>query len=72
MSGNVIKFPKTQETPDEALEDAKGKYQDVIILGWCKETGFLRYDFSGDLTQAEVNWLLDVFKYGVILPPPSD
>lgn len=60
----IIQFLKKNaaEDPDVVLEEAKGQYEKVFILGWDKD-GVSDFRSSINISYQEVNWLLDVFKH---------
>ena len=41
LHGDKIAFDKTHLDPDDILENNKGEYENVLILGWGKD-GLLR------------------------------
>jgi len=57
---NVIKLHPSV-TPDEALEHAKDKYSDVLILGFDKEGISLAYGSDG-MTVRDIIYLMESFK----------
>lgn len=70
---NVIKiYPQNAaKDPDAVLEQALGKYDTVVIIGWDKD-GELDARASLNLSLAEVNWLLDIFKAKLVNGDYSD
>jgi len=60
MKTNVIPI-KTDYDPDDLLEYAKGKYKDVMILGWT-EPGGIKELRSKELSNAELVYLLETAK----------
>ena len=63
---NVVNLFKTEEpiSADEVLELSKGRFQDIMILGYDKE-GRMSFTASEDLTWAEVTFAMQVFLNGV-------
>jgi hypothetical protein len=51
-------------TADEILEQAKGKFETVMILGLEAEA--MQFMFSNQLTLAEINLLVDQFKLSLL------
>lgn len=58
---NIINLVPEDVTPDEVLEDAKGTYKDVLILGWDKE-GLLNAKSTNSLNIKELIYMIEVFK----------
>ena len=54
-----------KHTPDDVLEDSKGVFESVLVLGWDIE-GDLSVGASSDLTLNEVLWILETFKYKLL------
>lgn len=44
--------------PDEVLENAKGEYSSVIIVGYDKGDGFV-LRASANIRKVDINWMLD-------------
>ena len=62
---NIINLMPEDATADEVLEDAKGSYKDVLILGWDKE-GMLNAKSTTSLDVKELVYMIEVFKSVVI------
>ena len=62
---NVINLMPENATADEVLEDAKGSYKDVLILGWDEE-GMLNAKSTASLDVKELVYMIEVFKSVVI------
>jgi hypothetical protein len=67
MTDKVIKFYKKDAAldPDAVLSQAIGQYDSVIVLGWDKE-GELDARASLNLDQADIHWLISVFKHKLL------
>ena len=62
---NVINLMPTQATADEVLEDCKGEFEQVLVLGWTDE-GIMAAKATSDMDLKETVYLLEVFKHSVI------
>ena len=62
---NVINLLPTQATADEVLEDCKGEFEQVLVLGWT-EDGIMSAKATSDMDLRETVYLLEVFKHSVI------
>lgn len=62
---NVVKF-RTAANPDDVLEQAVGKFNDVLIIGWDKDDEFDCCCSDGLAPYKELVWLLHVFKTSII------
>ena len=62
---NVINLMPTQATADEVLEDCKGEFDQVLVVGWT-EDGVLAAKATSDMDLRETVYLLEVFKQAVI------
>lgn len=61
---NIEIFPAAKPSemePDIFLQKATGKLQDVVIIGWEKDSDDF-YLASSTPRLAEINWLLDIAK----------
>ncbi len=47
MTSNVIKFPGSDDTPDDVFERWAGKFDRVIVIGLTKDGASLEYDDAG-------------------------
>lgn len=68
MTDNVIKFYPTDayKDPDAVLEQAKGDFKDLLILGWNHE-GFLDVRMNAEMDDGErVLWLIEKFKFNML------
>lgn len=59
MSNVITLFPS--KSPNEVLENAKGNFKDVIVIGFNEE-GFLVSIRSMGLSRAEVILALEMYK----------
>lgn len=59
----IVKFPDMNAAinPDVVLEEAKGTFESLVLVGWDKE-GRLDARATLNLSAAEVNWLISVFQ----------
>jgi hypothetical protein len=67
MSNKVIKFYKKDAAiePDAVLEQAIGKYESVIVIGWDKD-GNLDPRVSLNISQRDIHWLLSIFQHKLL------
>ena len=63
--GNIINLIPQDNTPDEVLENCKGNYKDVLILGWDKEE-LLSAKATNSLDVKEMIYMIEVFKSALI------
>ena len=54
-----------EATADEILEDSKGSYKDVLILGW-DEGGMLNAKSTTSLDVKDLLYMIEIFKSVVI------
>ncbi len=61
--GDIVKFnkEKTAEFPDHVLEESKGNYKSVFVIGWDND-GILDVRSTTNLDQKEILWMIEVFK----------
>jgi len=59
----IVKFPdmNAASNPDVVLEEAKGAFESVVLVGWDKD-GRLDARATLNLSAAEINWLISVFQ----------
>jgi hypothetical protein len=62
---NVINLMPTQATADEVLEDCKGDFEHVLVIGWTPEEQ-LTAKATTSMDLRETIYLLEVFKHAVI------
>ncbi len=63
---NVINLMPTQATADEVLEDCKGDFQHVLVIGWTPEEQ-LTAKATETMDLKETIYLLEVFKQAIIM-----
>jgi hypothetical protein len=56
----------TQATADEVLEDCKGDYQHVLVIGWTPEDA-LTAKATESMDLKETIYLVEVFKQAIIM-----
>lgn len=71
--GSIVKFPDMNAAidPDVVLEQAKGAFESVVIIGWDKD-GALDARSTFNLSAAEINWLISVFQQKLLRGDYSD
>lgn len=47
--------------PDDVLDDCKGKYDAVVVIGYNKQ-GHMAPRASENITQKDIMWMLEVLK----------
>jgi hypothetical protein len=62
---NVVNLMPEDATADEVLEDSKGSFKDVLILGWDEE-GVLNAKSTASLDLKEIVYMIEVFKAVII------
>ena len=63
---NVINLMPTQATADEVLEDCKGDYRHVLVIGWTPEDA-LTAKATESMDLKETIYLVEVFKQAIIM-----
>ena len=63
---NVVNLMPTQATADEVLEDCKGDYQHVLVIGWTPEDA-LTAKATESMDLKETIYLVEVFKHAIIM-----
>ena len=63
---NVVNLMPTQATADEVLEDCKGDYQHVLVIGWTPEDA-LTAKATESMDVKETIYLVEVFKHAIIM-----
>ncbi len=63
---NVINLMPTQATADEVLEDCKGDFQHVLVIGWTEQEQ-LTAKATETMDLKETIYLLEVFKQAIIM-----
>ena len=63
---NVIQLIPTQATADEVLEDCKGDFNHVLVIGWTEDDA-LTAKATESMDLKETIYLVEVFKQAVIM-----
>lgn len=63
---NVINLMPTQATADEVLEDCKGDFEHVLVIGWTAQEQ-LTAKATETMDLKETIYLLEVFKQAIIM-----
>jgi hypothetical protein len=63
---NVIQLIPTQATADEVLEDCKGDFKNVLVIGWTEDDA-LTAKATESMDLKETIYLMEVFKQAVIM-----
>tara|TARA_R110000796_G_scaffold101367_1_gene210059 strand:+ start:262 stop:480 length:219 start_codon:yes stop_codon:yes gene_type:complete len=63
---NIIKLAPEAADADDILEDAKGSFKELIIIGWDKEGDFLRALTSSTLSSADTLYLMKLFEAALL------
>ena len=63
---NVINLMPTQATADEVLEDCKGDFEHVLVIGWTEQEQ-LTAKATETMDLKETIYLLEVFKQAIIM-----
>lgn len=61
VDDNVVSL-RPAENPDVVLEEAKGQYESVFILGYSLEDGSMDARASLNLDPVDINWLISMFQ----------
>ena len=61
----VVNIKGAAIDPDVVLEEAKGNFGSVLVLGWDKE-GALDARASMDLQNKDILWLIEAFKRNLV------
>jgi len=62
---NVIHLLPTQASADEVLEDCKGEFAHVLVIGWTPDDA-LTAKSTTSMDMKEIIYLLEVFKHAII------
>ncbi len=65
MNMKVVNIHGAAQNPDHVLNEAKGEYESVLIIGYDKE-GYMDIRASTNLTAKDISWLIDTFKHKLI------
>lgn len=62
----TLKTKNHSEKPDNILEDAKGVFEQCVVIGFDVD-GYLRISPSENMTNERLNWLLDKAKENILM-----
>ena len=62
---NVVNILGAAQDPDVVLDEAKGEYESVLVMGWSSE-GSLDVRASLNLTNKDCLWLVEQFKHNLL------
>ena len=62
---NVVNLFQTKLTADDVLEKAKGKCEEVVIIGFDEDNNFMMYS-SKEMTLGDLNLILDITKHKLV------
>lgn len=68
---NIAFIGNAALNPDNVLEQAKGNYESVVIIGYDKD-GYLDGRASTNLTRENILWLVEQFKHRQVLNLAKD
>ena len=57
---------KAAENPDNVLEQAKGEYENVVIIGYDSE-GRIDARASTNLNRMQILWMIEAFKSNTLM-----
>jgi hypothetical protein len=63
--GKVVGIKGPAQDPDTVLEEAKGEFSSVLVIGWDNDE-MLDVRASLDLNQQQCLWLIEKFKQGML------
>jgi len=63
---NVINLMPEEATADEVLEDCKGEFNHLLVIGWTPEE-VMTAKATASLDLKETLYLLEVFKHAIIM-----
>lgn len=52
--------------PDDVLESAKDRFNDVLVIGWDKEDNLVVFSSAGLTKETDINLIVDIFKAKLI------
>jgi len=58
---NNVELLYPADNPDIVLDEAKGEYESVFLMGW-REGGELDVRASTNITKKDILWMLEDFK----------
>ena len=62
---NVISLLPEEATADEVLDECKGEFEQILVLGWTEE-GMMSAKSTSSLDIKEIIYMIEVFKSVVI------
>ena len=62
---NVISLLPQEATADEVLDECKGEFEQILVLGWTEE-GMMSAKSTSSLDVKEIIYMIEVFKSVVI------
>tara|TARA_R110002020_G_scaffold292210_4_gene507602 strand:- start:1512 stop:1727 length:216 start_codon:yes stop_codon:yes gene_type:complete len=62
---NVISLLPEEATADEVLDECKGEFEQILVLGWTEE-GMMSAKSTSSLDVKEIIYMIEVFKSVVI------
>ena len=63
---NVINLMPTEATANEVLEDCKGDFEHVLVIGWTPDDA-LTAKSTTSMDMKEIIYLIEVFKQAIIM-----
>jgi len=62
---NVISLLPEEATADEVLDECKGEFEQILVLGWTEE-GMMSAKSTTSLDVKEIIYMIEVFKSVII------
>jgi len=62
MKTKIIKIKKDA---DDILEQSKGIYESMFVVGWDKN-GNMKTTYDGNLSNEQILWLIENFKFSLL------
>ena len=63
---NVINLMPTEATANEVLEECKGDFEHVLVIGWTPDDA-LTAKSTTSMDMKEIIYLIEVFKQSIIM-----
>ena len=63
---NVINLMPTEATANEVLEECKGDFEHVLVIGWTADEA-LTAKSTTSMDMKEIIYLIEVFKQAIIM-----
>ena len=63
---NVINLMPTEATANEVLEECKGDFEHVLVIGWTSDDA-LTAKSTTSMDMKEIIYLIEVFKQAIIM-----